>query len=464
MFMPRRPVHSWIDVRAGERRMLAWSFLYFFCLLGGYYMLRPVRDALAVSDSRNHLPWMFAGTFLGMLLAAPAFGALVARYPRQRFVPWVYRFFLLHLLCFAALLHLDVGRVVLPYVFYSWLSVYNMFVVSVFWSVMVDVFRNEQGKRLFGIIAAGGSLGGLVGAWLTSALAETLGLTALLLLACVLLEGAVQCFFRVSRAPAAGDPPAPASDAAPEAGDQREGDQRVIGGGVLAGIVAVARSPYLAGICLYVIFMATVQTFLYIGRADIVRGAFAGNEARAAFFGQVDLISNLGTMLLQLLVTARVLRWLGVGVALAALPAFAAVGAGGLAMAPVLSVLVACEVVLRAGNHAIGRPAREVLFTVVSREQKYKSKSFIDTLVYRLGDLVASWGERGLHALGLGLAGVALVTVPLAGMWLGCALLLGRAHEIRARRARAGVAVDSPAASLAVSSSGHTPDTRPPGP
>ncbi|HWN72117.1 MAG TPA: hypothetical protein VNM90_30970, partial [Haliangium sp.] len=317
--MHSSPTKRWIDVRAGERGMLAWSFLYFFCLLSGYYMLRPVRDALAVSDSKDHLSWMFTGTFVVMLLATPVFGALVARYPRRRFVPWVYRFFLLNLLAFTALIYLDIGRVVVAYAYFIWLSVYNMFVVSVFWSVMADVFRNEQGKRLFGMIAAGGSLGALAGAQVTSALVETLGIAGLLFLACALLEAAVQCFFRVTRAQdqvseVAVAPAGPAVAA---------GEPPVIGGGVLAGVVSVARSPYLAGICLYVIFTATVQTFLYMQRADIVRGAFTSSEARAAFFGQVDLLVNLGTLLLQTLVTARILRWLGVGAGLASLPVFA---------------------------------------------------------------------------------------------------------------------------------------------
>jgi AAA family ATP:ADP antiporter len=448
MLMLRGLVHSsptqrWIDVRAGERGVLAWSFLFFFCLLGGYYVLRPVRDALAVSVDRDHLRWMFTGTFVAMLLALPVFGALVARYPRRRFVPWVYRFFFLNLLIFAALIHLDAGRVVVAYAFYIWASVYNMFVVSLFWSVMVDVFRSDQGKRLFGMIAAGGSVGALVGSQVTTMLAEAVGLAGLLLVSGALLEVAVQCFFRVTRAQ--GDHPSDAvttpAGPAPAAAPAEPG---VIGGGVLAGVVAVARSPYLAGICLYVIFMATVQTFLYMQRADIVRVAFTSDEARAAFFGQVDLMVNLATLLLQTLVTARILRWLGVGAALASLPAFAAAGFAGLIAAPVLAMLVACEAALRASTYAIGRPAREVLFTVVSREQKYKSKSFIDTVVYRFGDMVASWGESGLHALGLGLVGVAVVTMPLAGVWLGCALLLGRAHEVRARASASAGAVPAP--------------------
>jgi AAA family ATP:ADP antiporter len=412
--------------------VLAWSFLFFFCLLGGYYVLRPVRDALAVSVDRDHLPWMFTGTFVVMLLATPVFGALVARLPRRRFVPWVYRFFLLDLLVFAALIHLGAGRVVVAYAFYLWVSVYNMFVVSLFWSVMADVFRNDQGKRLFGMIAAGGSLGALAGAQVTSMLAEAVGLAGLLLVTGALLEIVVQCFFRVTAAqPRASEIAVATAEPAPAAG-ARAAEPGVIGGGVLAGMVAVARSPYLAGICLYVIFMATVQTFLYMQRADIVRAAFTSDEARAAFFGQVDLLVNLATLLLQTLVTARILRWLGVGAGLASLPAFAAAGYAGLIAAPVLAMLVACEAALRASTYAIGRPAREVLFTVVTREQKYKSKSFIDTVVYRFGDMVASWGESGLHALGLGLVGVAVVTMPLAGVWLGCALLLGRAHEAKA--------------------------------
>lgn len=426
--------HAWIDVRANERRVLIWSFLYFFTLLGGYYMLRPVRDALAVTAGRSHLSWMFTGTFVVMLLVAPFFGALVARFPRQRFVPWAYRFFLANLLVFAALIHFEVARVGVAYAYFIWLSVYNLFVVSVFWSVMADVFRNEQGKRLFGMISAGGTTGALLGGWFTSTYAETLGLMGLLLLAAALLEGSVQCFFgatRAARAPAGGDVATASAGADSQALER--GEPPVIGGGVLAGVMQVARSPYLAGICLYVLCMATVQTFLYIQRADIVAGAFSSDEQRTGFFALLDVLVSLGTLLLQLLVTAPILRWLGVGAALAILPLFSIAGVTGLALLPVLTLLVVFESALRAANYALGRPAREVLFTVVTREQKYKSKSFIDTVVYRFGDMTAGWAEYGLTALGLGLAGVAMATVPLAGLWLGCAVLLGRAQEAKAR-------------------------------
>ena len=439
--MTQHSAHRWIDVRANERRVLIWSFLYFFSLLGGYYMLRPVRDALAVTAGRSHLSWMFTGTFVAMLLVAPLFGALVARLPRRRFVPWAYRFFLLNLVAFATLIHLDVFRVVVAYAYFIWLSVYNLFVVSVFWSVMADVFRNEQGKRLFGMISAGGTLGALVGGWFTSAFAEMLGLTALLLLAAALLEGSVQCFFGATRA--AQEPGSasqvPATAPAADGRALERGEPAIIGGSVLAGVMQVLRSPYLAGICLYVVCMATVQTFLYIQRADIVAGAFSTDAERTGFFALLDVLVSLGTLLIQLLVTGPVLRWLGVGAGLAILPVFSIAGVSSLALAPVLSLLVVFESALRAANYALGRPAREVLFTVVTREQKYKSKSFIDTVVYRFGDMIASWAERGLTALGLGLAGVAMVTAPLAALWLGCALLLGRSQEARAR-AQSGAA------------------------
>lgn len=453
--MTQHSAHRWIDVRASERRVLIWSFLYFFSLLGGYYMLRPVRDALAVTAGRSHLSWMFTGTFVAMLLVAPLFAALVARLPRRRFVPWAYRFFLLNLVAFAALIHLDVYRVVVAYAYFIWLSVYNLFVVSVFWSVMADVFQSEQGKRLFGVISAGGTLGALVGGWFTSAFAESLGLTALLILAAALLEGSVQCFFGATRSAQAPARPGHVTATAPPGQAPERGEPAIIGGGVLAGLTQVLRSPYLAGICLYVVCMATVQTFLYIQRADIVAGSFATDEERTGFFALLDVLVSLGTLLTQLLVTAPVLRWLGVGAALAILPVFSIAGVTGLAIAPVLALLVIFESALRAANYALGRPAREVLFTVVTREQKYKSKSFIDTVVYRFGDMIASWAERGLTALGLGLAGVAMVTVPLAGLWLGCALLLGRSQEARARaqpgapegpaRQSAGAAPSTPA-------------------
>ncbi|WP_428261757.1 NTP/NDP exchange transporter [Haliangium sp.] len=427
-----------VDVRPDERTALVWAFVYFACLLGGYYILRPVREALAVAGGVSNLPWLFTGTLVGMLAVTPVFGAVVARMPRRRFVPLVYRFFLLCILGFAALLALDVDRVVLAPAYFIWLSVYNLFVVSVFWSVMADVFRSAQGKRLFGVIAAGGSLGALLGSWFTNAFATDLGVTALLCISALVLELAVRCFRAVTgNAPALaedeGSTVDAGADAATEASLRRAAEPPVIGGSVLAGATQVVRSPYLLGICLYLVCLSTASTFLYVERAEIVATAFVSDEARTAFFAMVDLLVNLGTILLQLLVTARVIGWLGVGATLAVLPVLSGVGFAGLAAWPTLAALVVFQAALRAGRYAIGRPARELLFTVVNREQKYKCKSFIDTVVYRAGDAVSSWVVRGLGALGLGLAGVALVAAPLAGLWLLVGLRLGREQEHRSQ-------------------------------
>lgn len=438
-----RILRSIVAVEDDERRALLWSFACFFFLLGGYYVLRPVREAMALAGGVNDLPWLFTGTFVAMLLAVPAFGAVVARMPRQRFVPLVYRFFLANILIFAALMGSDVTRVAAARAFYIWMSVYNLFVVSVFWGVMADFFTSAQGKRLFGFIAAGGTAGTLIGSWLTSAMAEDIGVTGLLIVAAVLLECSVQCFRRAGQHAGrhAGH------HGAGHAGQQVDGaasrdslaDGRPIGGSALAGLAAVFRSPYLLGICGYILCIATAATFLYFLQAQIVSKALSGDDSRTALFATINLLVGLGTVLLQVLVTPRMLTWLGIGGTLAVTPLCAGAGFLGLAVLPALATVIAAQAVVRAARYAIARPARELLFTVVSREDKYKAKSFIDTVVYRGGDAVSAWAFSGLQALGLAATGIAVIGLPLAALWLANGLLLGRKQDaLSSDRARAG--------------------------
>jgi len=410
-----------VKVRPDEARAMLWAFVYFFCLLSSYYILRPLRDESGVAAGVGNLQWLFTGTFFVMLAAAPPFGALVTRVPRRRFIPWVYRFFAASLMLFFALGHLAPKQSYVAGAFFMWVSVFNLFVVTVFWGFMADLFSNEQGKRLFGFIAAGGSAGALVGPALTAGLAVPLGPVNLLLISALLLEAAVQCVRQILRTPQAQKPAE--HTAAQSANDE------IIGGGILAGLTEIARSPFLMLICCHVLLLSLTSTFLYFQQASIVSAAFDDPAERTRVFALIDFSVGLVTIVLQLTVTGRVLVRLGVGVALASLALVTMAGFLALAIVPTLAVVVVFQSLKRAAEFGFANPARETLFTVVTREQKYKAKSVIDTAVFRGGDAVNGWIYAGLRSLGLDLSGIALVAVPVSAAWAGLLLLLGRKQE-----------------------------------
>jgi AAA family ATP:ADP antiporter len=406
-----------VDVRPGEVAALLLSFAYFFCLLSSYYVVRPLREEMGIASGVEHLQWLFSGTFAVMLAAVPLFGWIVARLPRRTFVPLVYRFFALDMLIFFGLFTFDAHAVAVARAFYVWVSLFNLFVVSVFWSVMADLYSNEQGRRLFGFVAAGGSAGALLGPSLTASLAVPLGPINLLLIAAVLLELAVQCALALFRH-------APSRPQAPDgSADARDAP---VGGSLIAGFTTVLRSRYLGGICLYMVLFTATSTFLYFQQANIVADAFADPAERTRLFALIDLAVGVLTLLTQIFATGRVIRALGVAFALATTPVLTAAGFVALAAAPTLALVVAFQALRRAANFAVSQPAREVLFTVIGREAKYKSKNFIDTAVYRGGDAASGWVFAGLRSLGLDLASIALVAVPLALIWLATGLYLGR--------------------------------------
>jgi ATP:ADP antiporter, AAA family len=409
-----------IDVRPGEARALAWSWLYVFALFLAYYVLRPIRDELGVAGGVRNLPWLFTGTLLAMLAVNPLFAYAVRRWPRERFIAIAYRFFMLNLLVFMALLmlaspeqHVWIGRA-----FFIWISVFNLFVVSVFWSFIVDVFDAGQGKRLFGFLAAGATLGGIVGSSLTSGFVEQVGQNWLLLASIVLLEVAVFASRRLSlisdafRRPVQGDDP-----------------HKPVGGGIFAGMTHTFRSPYLLAIAFFILFYSVTSTFLYFQQATIAETSFADRDTRTAFFADIDFWVNVLTLVFQLFLTGRLMGWLGVAVTLSLLPLFSVAGFALLASAPTVGVFVAVQVARRVSNFALARPTREVLFTAVPREDRYKAKNFIDTVVYRSGDQVASWSYAGLIALGLSMSGIAMVAVPLSALWLALSFWLGRRQQ-----------------------------------
>ncbi|MGH7711912.1 MAG: NTP/NDP exchange transporter [Gemmatimonadaceae bacterium] len=415
-------------MREDEARALAWSCAYFFFVLSSYYIIRPVRDAMGTAGGTRNLPWLFLGTMTAMLLVHPPFGALVAKLPRRRFVSYANRFFVANLAVFYVLLRVlpESQLVWVGRAFFIWTAVFNLFVVSVFWSVMADSWSTPQGKRLFGFIGVGGTLGGIIGSLITTVLAEQIGVFNLILISAVLLELSTQAMLRVTAA---------TTTAGTSGAAQREDKERVIGGGVLAGMAHAVKSPYLLGICVYMLLYTFGSTVLYFQQSGIAESTFSNSELRTAFFARIDLTVNVLTVLTQMFLTGRIVKLLGVSITLTLLPALSVLGFLALAAFPVIAVLVTFQVLRRAGEYAVARPTRELLYIVVPREDKYKAKNLIDTFVYRAGDQLAAWSMAGLTLAGLAMAGTALVAAPLAGLWLVIGWWLGRQQEAKAREA-----------------------------
>lgn len=412
------------NVRREEVGPLLAAALFFFCVLTALMMLRPVRDALGMQRGIEAIRWLFIGTAVITLAVNPMFGWLVSRFRRLVFISFTYLFFGLSLVGFWALITLTPQAVgeTSGQVFYVWFSVFNLFSTMVFWALMADRFSLEQSKRLFGAIAVGGTLGAIAGPWLATILAEPLGTPALLLVAAGFLGAAIGAAWLVTRLQPApfrtGDPPAAAVD-----------ERAVIGGSAWQGLAAVTRSPYLLGISAYVLLMTVMATFIYMTRLAMVDALGDTVDEQTTMFAQIDMLTQITTLVLQALVTGHLMKRFGVAVALMILPVVLSLGFIGLAMAGSFGVLIMLDATFRAIQRAVTRPARETLFTVVSREDKYKSKSVTDTFVYRGGDVLGAWTEGGLRALGFALAGLASVAVPLAVIWMGLGLWLGRKQE-----------------------------------
>ncbi len=416
----RRWLWRAVPATPAERAAALWSFAYFFALLAGYYVLRPLRDQMGIAGGVKALPWMFTATFVTLLVAQPLYGALVARLPRARFIPIVYHFFVANLVLFWLLLTLGIEPVIVARVFFVWVSVFNLFAVAVFWSFMADLFNSEQGKRLFGFIGAGGTAGGLLGPVITIVLSVPLGPANLLIAAIVFLEVAVFCVYRLER-----------SAGAPQ-GPQR--DERSVGGSAFAALPELIRSPYLLGVGAWVSLLSFGATILYFAQAHVVAAAVHGAGAQTRIFASIDLAVGLLTLATQIFATGRLLERFGTGVAAGALPAVYVVGFAALALAPGLVVVMVFQVVQRWMNFALANPARQVFFTVVAREEKYKAKNLIDVVIYRGSDALYGWMFDSLQALGLKLGVIALCALPVVAGWLALSAALGRTQERRAAR------------------------------
>lgn len=443
----RHLLHRSMNVRQGEGPALFLSALYYFLLLCAYYIIRPIRDDMGAAGGVNNLAWLFTGTLIGMMILHPIYSAMVSRMPRRRFIALVYRFFIAQLVLFYLAFQLVEGNseVWAGRIFFIWTSIFNLFVVSVFWSLVNDVFRPSQSKRLFGVIAVGGTAGALSGSTITSVLASGLGPVTLLLVSAVLLEVAAQVSRYLSdtekklalaaiadeeegRDRDLRDTEVPDANAVRQQVDDKQTE--VIGGGILDGVTHVLRSPYLLGIAALMLMFTIVSTYLYFQQIAIVNEVYGDDRVgRTQLFANRDLVVNAITLVVQIFLTGRILRWLGVGISLALLPVISFVGFGLLAVAPILAVVIGFDILRRAGNFALQRPARECLYTVIPRTDKYKAKNFNDTFVYRVGDQLGAWSYTAMAYFGIGLSGLALSMLPVSVIWFVLALWLGRQYQ-----------------------------------
>ena len=407
---------------------VVWSFAYFFCVLSSYYIIRPVREEMAVGGGPNTIPMLFIGTFVTMIFATSIFGWVASRYPRRTFLPWVYLFFISNILIFWVVFSQarDTGAdyVWLGRVFFVWLSVFNLFVVSVFWSFMADIYTREQGRRLFGFITSGGSIGALIGGLITSSLVTNIGFQNLLPMSAALLLFAVFCIGRLK------------NWVHHEHEDEIEGtfeSDKPLGGNPFAGITHLFSSRYFLGIALMSLVASLLGTALYMFRAELIGVAILDPDERIRFFSNMNNAASAIALFAQMFLVKQVVTRFGIGRSLFLFPLVSIIGFVVLAFEPTLMVVAILDVVRRGVGFGFAKPSTDMLYSVVTPEEKYKTKNAIDTAIYRAGDVVGTWTIRLLSILGLGIAGIATLMVPAAVISAVVALWLGRDYKRQAK-------------------------------
>jgi AAA family ATP:ADP antiporter len=410
-----------VVVQPEELPALLAAFATLFCMFSSYTILRPIRDTMGITSGLEKLPYLFWGTFIAMLALQPIYGWLTSHFRRPVFLPWVYAFFTANLLAFYLWFNLQQDHTIIARTYYVWVSVFNFFIVAVFWSLMADVFTREQAGRMFGFIAAGASTGGLVGPLIASRLAVPLGTINLLPISAVLLASSLFFMKRVINWQRNFGSGARGTEA-----------DTPLGGHFLAAFHQVFRSPYLLGIALFVILLSWVSTFLYLEQQAFVAKVFTTRDERTRFFSDVDFWVQTFSLITQLFIFGRLYKWIGHRALLVSIPLIMTLGYTVFALVPTFAVLVGVFAVRRVGEYAITRPSRDALYTVCTREEKYKAKSLIDTFIYRGGDATSASVFQALTSgLGFGPAGVGWAGALISAVWVAIALALGKSHERR---------------------------------
>ena len=414
-------------VQRHEFVAVAWSFAYFFCVLASYYIIRPVREEMAVGSGPNTIPYLFIGTFVAMIFATSLFGWVASRYPRRTFLPWVYLFFISNMLIFWAIFSQLRGGgddyVWLGRVFFVWVSVFNLFVVSVFWSFMADIYTREQGRRLFGLITSGGSIGALLGGVVTSTLVTKIGFQNLLLISSGVLLVAVFCIRQLKDW---------VYREHEEELERTVDSSKPLGGNPFAGITHLFSSNYFLGIALLSVIASLLGTALYMFRAELIETAILSPDVRTQFFSNINIAQNTLALIAQMFLVKQVVARFGIGRSLALFPIASIIGFAALALEPTLMAVAVLDVVRRGLGFGFSKPSTDMLYSVVTPEEKYKTKNAIDTAVYRGGDVVGTWTIKFLSILGMSMAAISLIMLPFAIVSAVVALWLGRDYKRRA--------------------------------
>ena len=407
------------NVEGHEIKAVVGSFLFVIVLMSAYYILRPVRDAMASDWTDAEVSWLWTLNFFISPAVVALYGVLVSRFRLRLLVPSIYGIFALTFLSFYALASTMADRTLVDKSFYVWVSVFSLFHISVFWSFMSDLFSKEQAGRLFGIIAAGASVGGLIGPSIPSFFSASLGTDNLMLLASAMLLVPIPIIFYLQSLKS--------SDLHNES-LAAQTPQIKIGGNPFAGFKLFFSNPYLLAIGLFIFLYTGISSFVYFELKNLLSDL--SRAERTAVWAQMDLAVNVLSIAVGLFATGRIVGKFGMPVTIALIPVLICAGLIIVAISPFLGAVVALQVIRRAGNYAVTRPAREVLFTRVDREARFKAKPVIDIVAYRGGDMLMAWFFTGLtQGLGLGLAAVAAVGAGIAALWSIVGIYLGRWFE-----------------------------------
>ena len=414
-------------IQRGEFVAVAWSFAYFFFVLSSYYIIRPVREEMGVGSGPNTIPYLFIATFITMIFATSLFGWVASRYPRRVFLPWVYLFFIANMLIFWGVFSQIRGAggdfVWLGRVFFVWVSIFNLFVVSVFWSFMADIYTRQQGRRLFGLITSGGSVGALIGGIATSTLVTKIGFQNLLPISAAVLLAAVFCIGRLKDW---------VHHEHESEIDRTVESKKPLGGSALAGITHLMSSKYFLAIALLSVIASLLGTALYMFRAELIETAILSPDARTQFFSNMNIAQNALALVAQMFLVKQVVTRFGIGRSLSLFPLASVIGFAVLAFEPTLMAVAVLDVVRRGLGFGFAKPSTDMLYSVVTPEEKYKTKNAIDTAVYRGGDVVGTWSIKILSILGMSMAAISVLMVPFAIVSAIVALWLGRDYKRRA--------------------------------
>ena len=421
-------LESVFGLKRHEFVAVAWSFAYFFCVLSSYYIIRPVREEMAVGSGPNTIPYLFIGTFVTMIFATSIFGWVASRYPRRVFLPWVYLFFISNILIFWFVFTQAISDnqeyIWLGRIFFVWVSVFNLFVVSVFWSFMADIYTREQGRRLFGLITSGGSIGALIGGVMTSALVTTIGFQNLLPISAAVLLAAVFCISRLKDW---------VHHEHQEDIEKTVETDKPLGGDPFAGLTHLFSSKYFLSIALMSLVASLLGTALYMFRAELIGAAIQSPDERTQFFSNMNVAANALALIAQMFLVKQVVTRFGIGRSLFLFPLASMIGFVILAFDPTLMAVAVLDVVRRGLGFGFAKPSTDMLYSVVTPEEKYKTKNAIDTAIYRGGDVVGTWAIKFMSILGLGIAGISFVMLPFAAISAVVALWLGRNYKLKAK-------------------------------